>query len=310
MIEVSNLVKHYKRVKAVDGVSFSVDEGDIFGFIGPNGAGKTTTIKILATLLLPTSGTARVGGYDVVTESDKVRQILGYMPDYFGVYNDLKVWEYLDFFAAAYKIPRTRRVGIIDDVLALTDLVVKKDAFVAELSKGMKQRLCLARTLIHNPKVLILDEPASGLDPRARIEMRELLKELKAMGKTVLISSHILTELSDFCNKVGIIEAGRMVVSGDVDEILQAVSQGQLVSIKVPRGEAEAAAAVMRAHPKALAVSVREDDELEVHLDCAPDEVFGIVSELGSQGIKVLSFKEAVNSLEDIFMKVTRGQVN
>jgi ABC-2 type transport system ATP-binding protein len=310
MIEVTNLVKHYKRVKAVDGVNFSVDEGDIFGFIGPNGAGKTTTIKILATLLLPTSGSARVGGYDVVTESDKVRQILGYMPDYFGVYNDLKVWEYLDFFAAAYKIPRTRRVGIIDDVLALTDLVVKKDAFVAELSKGMKQRLCLARTLIHNPKVLILDEPASGLDPRARIEMRELLKELKAMGKTVLISSHILTELSDFCNKVGIIEAGRMVVSGDVDEILQAVSQGQLVSIKVPRGEAEAAAAVMRAHPKALNVALREDDEVEVHLDCQPDEVFGIVSELGSQGIKVLSFKEAVNSLEDIFMKVTRGQVN
>ena len=310
MIEVQNLVKHYKRVKAVDGVSFSVDEGDIFGFIGPNGAGKTTTIKILATLLLPSSGTARVGGYDVVTESDKVRQILGYMPDYFGVYNDLKVWEYLDFFAAAYKIPRTRRVGIIDDVLALTDLVVKKDAFVAELSKGMKQRLCLARTLIHNPKVLILDEPASGLDPRARIEMRELLKELKAMGKTVLISSHILTELSDFCNKVGIIEAGKMVVSGDVDEILQAVSQGQLVSIKVPRGEADAAAALLRAHPKALNVSVREDDELEVHLDCAPEEVFAIVSELGTQGIKVLSFKEAVNSLEDIFMKVTRGQVN
>jgi ABC-2 type transport system ATP-binding protein len=310
MIEVSNLVKHYKRVKAVDGVTFSVDEGDIFGFIGPNGAGKTTTIKILATLLLPTSGIARVGGYDVVTESDKVRQILGYMPDYFGVYNDLKVWEYLDFFAAAYKIPRTRRVGIIDDVLALTDLVVKKDAFVAELSKGMKQRLCLARTLIHNPKVLILDEPASGLDPRARIEMRELLKELKAMGKTVLISSHILTELSDFCNKVGIIEAGHMVVSGEVDQILQAVSQGQLISIKVPKGEAANAVAIMRDNPKVLRAEERESDEVEAHLDCTPEEVFAVVQTLTAQGVHVLSFKEAVNSLEDIFMKVTRGQVN
>jgi ABC-2 type transport system ATP-binding protein len=310
MIEVSNLVKHYKRTQAVNGISFSVDEGDIFGFIGPNGAGKTTTIKILATLLLPSSGTARVGGYDVVTESDKVRQILGYMPDYFGVYNDLKVWEYLDFFAAAYKIPRSRRVGIIDDVLALTDLVVKKDAFVAELSKGMKQRLCLARTLIHNPKVLILDEPASGLDPRARIEMRELLKELKSMGKTVLISSHILTELSDFCNKVGIIEAGRMVVSGAVSDILSQVSQGQLIAIKVPKGEAANAANIIRQHPKVLRADERESDEVEAHLDCTPEEVFGIVQTLTNQGVQVLSFKEAVNSLEDIFMKVTKGQVN
>lgn len=310
MIEVNNLYKHYKRVKAVDGISFRVEEGDIYGFIGPNGAGKTTTIKILSTLLLPTAGTAKVGGYDVVSESDKVRQILGYMPDYFGVYNDLKVWEYLDFFAAAYKIPRTRRVGIIDDVLALTDLVVKKDAFVAELSKGMKQRLCLARTLIHNPKVLILDEPASGLDPRARIEMRELLKELKAMGKTVFISSHILTELSDFCNKVGIIEAGRMVVSGDVDQILQAVSRGQLLTIKVPAGEAEAAQKLIAAHPQVLECFVKNGDEIELHFDGAPEQIPEFIQHLFSQGIKVLSFKEAVNSLEDIFMKVTKGQVN
>jgi ABC-2 type transport system ATP-binding protein len=232
------------------------------------------------------------------------------MPDYFGVYNDLKVWEYLDFFAAAYKIPRVRRVGIIDDVLALTDLVVKKDSFVAELSKGMKQRLCLARTLIHNPRVLILDEPASGLDPRARIEMRELLKELRSMGKTVLISSHILTELSDFCNKVGIIEAGRMVVSGEVDAILSQVSHGQLVAIKVPRGEAANAAGIIRQHPKVLRADERENDEVEAHIDCAPEEVFGIVQTLTQQGVHVLSFKEAVNSLEDIFMKVTKGQVN
>ena len=310
MIEVINLYKHYKRVKAVDGISFRVEEGDIFGFIGPNGAGKTTTIKILATLLLPTAGTAKVGGYDVVSDSDKVRQILGYMPDYFGVYNDLKVWEYLDFFAAAYKIPRTRRVGIIDDVLALTDLVVKKDAFVAELSKGMKQRLCLARTLIHNPKVLVLDEPASGLDPRARIEMRELLKELKSMGKTVFISSHILTELSDFCNKVGIIEAGRMVVSGDVGEILRAVSKGQLITVRVPEGESEAAQKLISQHPQVVECYAKDSDEVEVHFDGTPEQIPDFIQHLFGQGIKVLSFKEAVNSLEDIFMKVTKGQVN
>lgn len=310
MIEVNNLTKHYKRVRAVDGISFTVDEGDIFGFIGPNGAGKTTTIKILSTLLLPTSGTASVGGFDVVAESDKVRQLLGYMPDYFGVYNDLKVWEYLDFFAAAYKIPRTRRVGIIDDVLVLTDLQVKKDAFVAELSKGMKQRLCLARTLIHNPKVLILDEPASGLDPRARIEMRELLKELRNMGKTVFISSHILTELSDFCNKVGIIEAGRMIVSGDVDEILKSVSKGQLVRVEIPKGEAEHAVEVLKLHAQVLNCTIIEDDEVEVHFDGLKDDLPGLMQHCLNSGVKVMGFKESVNSLEDIFMKVTKGQVN
>ncbi|MBN2081493.1 ABC transporter ATP-binding protein [bacterium] len=310
MIEVNNLAKHFKRVRAVDGISFRVDEGDIYGFIGPNGAGKTTTIKMLATLLLPTSGSASVGGYDVVTESDKVRQLLGYMPDYFGVYNDLKVWEYLDFFAAAYKIPRSRRVGIIDDVLNLTDLIVKKDAFVAELSKGMKQRLCLARTLIHNPKVLILDEPASGLDPRARIEMRELMKELKSMGKTIFISSHILTELSDFCNKVGIIEAGKMIVSGDVDEILKAVSHGQLLVVQVPKGETQAALKALEAMPKVLEVFEKDDDEVEFHFDGGNEDRPALMKHLLDHGVNVLSIKDSVNSLEDIFMKVTKGQVN
>ena len=310
MIEVKNLVKHYKRVKAVDGISFTVDEGDIYGFIGPNGAGKTTTIKMLSTLLLPTSGSATIGGYDVVTQSDKVRQMLGYMPDYFGVYNDLKVWEYLDFFAAAYKIPRSRRVGIIDDVLNLTDLIVKKDAFVAELSKGMKQRLCLARTLIHNPKVLILDEPASGLDPRARIEMRELLKELKSMGKTIFISSHILTELSDFCNKVGIIEAGKMVVSGDVDEILKAVSHGQLLVLRVPKGQTEGALAALQAMPKVLECYVKDDDEVEFHFDGGDEDRPELMKHLLNHNVNVLSVHDSVNSLEDIFMKVTKGQVN
>jgi len=259
MIEVRNLVKRYKNVEALKGVNFSVEEGDIYGFIGPNGAGKTTTIRILATLLIPNDGEAYVGGFNVVKEPDKVRKIIGYMPDYFGVYDDLLVWEYLDFFGAAYRIPRAERAQIIDRTLELTNLGVKRESFVSELSKGMKQRLCLARTLIHDPDILILDEPAAGLDPRARIEMRELLKELKSMNKTIFISSHILSELSDFCNKVGIIELGEMIVSGDIDAILKQVSSGQLILIEFAEGtDLKAASEALQAYPKVSTVSEGE----------------------------------------------------
>src|SRR6266487_4649122 len=233
MVDIQHLRKDYRNLTAVKNLSLELEQGDIFGFIGPNGAGKTTTIKMLATLLIPTAGTASVNGIDVVKHPEQIRSIVGYMPDFFGVYDDIKVWEYLDFFAAAYRIPRDRRPQIIDDVLELTDLSVKKDAYVEELSRGMKQRLCLAKTLIHDPKVLLLDEPASGLDPRARIEIKELLKELKAMGKTIIISSHILPELADFCNKIGIIEQGEMIVSGDVNEIMRQVTGGKMLELRV-----------------------------------------------------------------------------
>ena len=310
MIEVRNLVKRYKNVDALKGVSFSVDEGDIYGFIGPNGAGKTTSIRILSTLLIPNEGEAYVAGYNCVKEPDKVRKIIGYMPDYFGVYNDLLVWEYLDFFGAAYKIPRADRAKIIDQVLEMTNLGVKRDAFVSELSKGMKQRLCLARTLIHDPDVLILDEPASGLDPRARIEMRELLKELKSMNKTIFISSHILSELSDFCNKVGIIELGEMVVSGDIDAILKQVSTGQLILIEFAEGTNLAAAALaLKAYPMVGEVWERDVNALEVHFEGGEDDTSQLMGHLLTAGFKVKSFKEAVNDLEDIFMKVTKGKV-
>lgn len=310
MIEVRNLVKRYKNVEALKGVNFSVEQGDIYGFIGPNGAGKTTSIRILATLLIPNEGEAYVAGYNVVKEPDKVRKIIGYMPDYFGVYNDLLVWEYLDFFGAAYRIPRAERASIIDKVLELTNLGVKRDAFVSELSKGMKQRLCLARTLIHDPDVLILDEPASGLDPRARIEMRELLKELKNMNKTIFISSHILSELSDFCNKVGIIELGEMVVSGDINAILKQVSTGQLILIEFSEGtELDKAAELLRLYPNVSNVWERDVDALEVHFEGKDDETSGLMAHLLTNGFKVKSFKEAVNDLEDIFMKVTKGKV-
>src|SRR6266849_230112 len=233
VIQIRHLRKEYKDLVAVKDLNLELEQGDIFGFIGPNGAGKTTTIKMLATLLIPTAGTALVNGIDVVRHPEQIRSIVGYMPDFFGVYDDIKVWEYLDFFAAAYRVPKNKRPQIIDDVLTLTDLNVKKDSYVESLSRGMKQRLCLAKTLVHDPKVMLLDEPASGLDPRARIEIRELLKELKSMGKTIIISSHILPELADFCNKIGIIEQGELVVSGEVQAIMQQVSGARVYEWKV-----------------------------------------------------------------------------
>src|SRR5947208_10486594 len=244
LIQIRHLRKEYKELVAVKDLNLELEPGDIFGFIGPNGAGKTTTIKMLSTLLTPTAGRAMVDGIDVVRYPEQVRGIVGYMPDFFGVYDDIKVWEYLDFFAAAYRIPKDKRPQIIDDVLTLTDLNVKKDSYVESLSRGMKQRLCLAKTLVHDPKVLLLDEPASGLDPRARIEIKELLKELKAMGKTIIVSSHILPEMEEFCNKVGIIERGEMIVAGDVNTIARTVRGHQNISIAVVN-EIERAEAIL-----------------------------------------------------------------
>jgi len=216
MIRVESLVKIYGKVRALDGLSFSVPERSIFGFVGPNGAGKTTTLKILATLLLPDSGKAWIAGSEVSVEPDQVKKNLGYMPDFFGVYSNLKANEYLEFYAQACGIPAARAKPVAKDLLELMDLSHKAGEFVEALSRGMKQRLCLARALVHDPPVLLLDEPASGLDPRARIEMRELLRELSTMGKTILISSHILSELAELCTNIGIIDQGRLVASGTI----------------------------------------------------------------------------------------------
>jgi ABC-2 type transport system ATP-binding protein len=307
MLEVQHLRKEYRNLIAVKDLSFRLEQGDIFGFIGPNGAGKTTTIKILATLLRPSAGRAVIDGIDVVRFPDAVRAIIGYMPDFFGVYDDIKVWEYLDFFAAAYKIPRSKRPGIIDDVLELTDLTVKKEAYVEELSRGMKQRLCLAKTLVHDPKVLLLDEPASGLDPRARIEIKELLKELKNMGKTIIISSHILPELADFCNKIGIIEQGELVVSGEVQAIMQQVSGAHVYQLRVLE-DSEGAAALLTARDDVRAVKP-VDGLLKLEYTGDPVEVHQLLRDLLVAGFKVQSFSEQETDLEDIFMKVTRGAV-
>jgi ABC-2 type transport system ATP-binding protein len=314
MVDIQHLRKDYRNLTAVKNLSLRLEQGDIFGFIGPNGAGKTTTIKMLATLLRPTSGRAYIDGIDVTREPEKVRGIIGYMPDFFGVYDDIKVWEYLDFFAAAYKIPRDRRPQIIDDVLELTDLTGKRDAYVEELSRGMKQRLCLAKTLVHDPKVLLLDEPASGLDPRARIEIKELLKELKSMGKTIIISSHILPELADFCNKIGIIEQGEMIVSGDVNEIMRQVTGGKILDLRVTEG-AERAVAILTALPDVKSArrapgEAGRGEEIKVEYTGDAGETYRLLDALRDGGIKVLAMAEQQTDLEDIFLKVTKGVVS
>ncbi|MBI5154032.1 ABC transporter ATP-binding protein [Candidatus Poribacteria bacterium] len=308
MIEIKGVTKVYKDLVAVNNLSFTIDKGDIFGFIGPNGAGKTTTIKILATLLKPTQGFALVCGYNVLTQADDVKRVMGYMPDSFGVYDDMKVWEYLDFFAAAYKIEKSRRKQIIDDVLQLTDLTHKKNDYVEALSRGMKQRLCLAKTLVHDPQVLLLDEPASGLDPRARIELRELLKELRNMGKTILISSHILTELADFCNTVGIIEQGNLLYAGDIKAITEQLRGARVVEVKVKEGfEQKAEDAFL--NDKNVQEVERDGQMLRIHLpvDFAQEDY--VTDKLVEQGIKFSSVRELEIDLEDVFMKVTKGIV-
>jgi ABC-2 type transport system ATP-binding protein len=308
MIEVRSLSKRFKKTEALKGVSFDIEQGDIYGYIGPNGAGKTTTIKILATLLLPTNGEAFIDGIDVIRDPMSVRRIIGYMPDFFGVYDEMKSWEYLDFFAACYRIPKHKRVGIIDDVLELTDLSNKKEAFVHELSRGMKQRLCLARCLVHDPKVLLLDEPASGLDPRARIELRELLKELGRMGKTILVSSHILTELADFCNTVGIIEAGEMVLSGRIETILREIRGARVVKIKIKEREEEAKE-ILLALEKVQECVISAPCSLTINFTGETDDMPDLVDVLKEAGIRVTSFSEEETDLEDLFMRVTKGIV-
>jgi len=255
MIEIQKLTKTFGNLTAVSNLDLTIGAGDIFGFIGPNGAGKTTTMRILVTLMEPTGGAAFIDGLDVTKKGKDVRRRVGYMPDFMGVYDDLKVFEYLEFFAAAFGIEFRKRKGIVDGVLELTDLVSKQDALVDSLSRGMQQRLGLARVLIHDPKVLILDEPASGLDPRARIEMRELLRELKRMGKTIMISSHILSELEEICDRIGIIERGQLVFGGTLEEIRPRLGIQGKVRVKV-LGEGLRAMELLSVLPQIQSVEV------------------------------------------------------
>ncbi|MCP4644552.1 MAG: ABC transporter ATP-binding protein, partial [bacterium] len=276
-----------------------------FGFIGPNGAGKTTTLRIMSTLLRPTTGKAIVAGIDVVHQPYEVKKVLGFMPDAFGVYDGMRLREYLDFFGAAYKIPRKKRKSIIDDVLELTDLTTKADDFVSAFSRGMKQRCCLAKTLLHDPKVLLLDEPASGLDPRARIEMRELLKTLRDMGKTILISSHILSELGDMCNKIGIIEHGKLLKAGNYREILNSIRVEREIRLEVLDGADQAAQILEEA--KGIGNVERSGNEFHIESILGRNELADLLGLLMKSGVKVLFFEEDEGTLEDVFLHVTKG---
>lgn len=310
MIEIKGLTKRYRDLVAVRDLNLTIAAGEVFGFIGPNGAGKTTTIKSLATLLEPTTGTVHVNGIDVLKHPLEVRKIIGYMPDFFGVYDDVKVWEYLDFFAAAYKIAANKRKPIIDDVLELTDLTEKRESYVEGLSRGMKQRLCLAKTLVHDPKLLLLDEPASGLDPRARIEFRALLKELRSMGKTIFVSSHILPELADFCNVVGIMERGNLIVAGRVDEIVQKLEGGIVLDVRLSGAEENGARArqLLAGYPEIKDIR-SEGNHLEIQFTGAHDKLPPLLAHLVGHGIPVATFSQRAADLEDVFMKVTAGAV-
>jgi ABC-2 type transport system ATP-binding protein len=308
MIETKKLSKNFGNLVAVDNLDLHIEAGDIFGFIGPNGAGKTTTMRILVTLLEPTSGAAFIDGLDVTREGKQVRRRVGYMPDFMGVYDDLKVFEYLEFFAAAFGIEYRKREAIVDGVLELTDLVSKRNAPVDSLSRGMQQRLGLARVLIHDPKVLILDEPASGLDPRARIEIRELLRELKRMGKTIMISSHILSELEEICDRIGIIERGQFVFSGTIAEIRPRLGIHSKVRVKV-LGDESRAVELLTALPQIQQVDV-VGDYLSVTFR-EGETTDGIIARtLVNGGVDLVYLQPEQLKLDDAFLQLTKGIVH
>ncbi|MFO0809523.1 MAG: ABC transporter ATP-binding protein [Gemmataceae bacterium] len=322
MIETRDLTKTYGDLYALNRLTLKLDKGDVYGFIGPNGAGKTTTMRILATLLNPSWGEASVCGYSIYNGAKDIRRVIGYMPDFFGVYDDMKVIEYLEFFAAAYRIKGPERRKKCDQVLELVDLGYKRDALVTSLSRGMTQRLGLARVLLHEPQVLLLDEPASGLDPRARIEMRGLLKELRKMGKTILVSSHILPELADICNKIGIIERGKLLFDGDVNTAIRQVQQKVVFDVKVPPEQLGQAEDILRRHGDVESCERKEPEEFEEIRKRDADEflrvtlkdgIFDggfIAEELVKNGVRLRMLREEEIDLEDVFMGITKGITN
>lgn len=308
MIELIDFGKDYGDFTAVERLNLKIGAGEMFGFIGPNGAGKSTTIRFLATLLKASRGDGTVNGHSVTRDPMAVRQCVGYMPDNFGVYDGMKVWEFLDFFAVTYRIGRSQRKKVIADVLELLDLTHKRDDFVNGLSRGMTQRLCLAKTLIHDPPVLILDEPTSGLDPRARVEIKALFKELRRMGKTILISSHILTELADCCTSIGIIERGQLLMSGPIDEVYRRIHGDRVVEVKFV-DQMDVGLSIIRSSPHLRDLRVNNHTAI---LALATDDrgVAELLGQLVSQGAGVRSFAEKEPTLEDVFMLVTKGLVS
>ncbi len=308
MIELIDFGKDYGEFTAVECLNLKIEAGEMFGFIGPNGAGKSTSIRFLATLLRATRGEGVVNGFSVTRDPMSVRQSVGYMPDTFGVYDGMKVWEFLDFFAVAYAIPRSRRSHVIQDVLELLDLTHKRDDFVNGLSRGMKQRLCLAKTLVHDPPVLILDEPASGLDPRARLEMKALLKELRRMGKTIMISSHILSELADCCTSIGIIERGQLLMHGPIQDVYRRIRGNRIIEISF-NNQMDVGLSVIRSSPYCREVQV-EEQKVIVELETDDAGVAELLAQLMANQVEVRSYADKDPTLEDVFMLVTKGLVS
>jgi len=307
MIELIDFGKDYGEFRAVERLNLKIEAGEMFGFIGPNGAGKSTTIRFLSTLLKASRGEGIVNGHSVTRDPMAVRYSIGYMPDNFGVYDGMKVWEFLDFFAVAYKIGKAKRKQVINDVLELLDLGHKRDDYVNGLSRGMKQRLCMAKTLVHDPPVLILDEPTSGLDPRARIEVKALFKELRRMGKTILISSHILTELADCCTSIGIIERGQLLMSGPIEDVYRRIRGNRTIEIRF-NDNMDVGLSVVRSHPACRNVSV-DVNHCVVEMDCDDKGVSELLNQLVHNKVGIHNFAEKDPSLEDVFMMVTKGLV-
>ena len=304
-VQTTDLTRMYGSMVALSNLNLTVNRGDLFGFIGSNGAGKTTTLRILATFLAPSSGKAEVLGHDVVKDADAVRHTIGYMPDFFGVYKDMEVTEYLDFFGACYKIPSAQREKTVNDVLELVGLTEKRGALIGALSRGMQQRLGLARVLIHDPQLLLLDEPASGLDPRARIEMMAILQELQRLGKTIIISSHILSELQTLCNRVAIIEKGKLIYSGPVQGVRDQMSNGQVYWVTVA-GDSAKALEVLKGRKEVQEV-VPSDGQLKVTFANDVDPGF-LAEALVHGGIRIKGLWEDELGLEEVFLRVTRGE--
>lgn len=305
MIETHDLTKKYGDFYAIKNIELSLGEGDVFGFIGPNGAGKTTTMRILATLLNPSWGEAYVGGHSIYTKPKEIRHMIGYMPDFFGVYDDMTVVEYLEFFAAAYRIGQPQRRKVVNEVLELVDLDFKRNAFANTLSRGQTQRLGLARVLLHDPQVLLLDEPASGLDPRARIKMRELIKKLGAMGKTIMVSSHILPELADICNKIGIIERGELQVNATVEEVMRQTRQKKVLLIDVAENK-ETACKLLNGS-NLVEKATTESEHIRVILNEDESDYSELAASLIQAGHRLTLLKEEEIDLETAFMELTKG---
>lgn len=306
MLHIENLNKYYGKFKAVDNLSLEIPKGEIFGFVGPNGAGKTTTMRITCGLLDATSGIVQVDGVDARKNSKELKRKIGYMPDFFGVYDDLKVTEYMEFYASIYGIKGAEAKKITDDLLELVDLSDKKDFYVDSLSRGMKQRLCLARSLVHNPELLVLDEPASGMDPRARIEMKNILRTLQTMGKTIILSSHILPELAEICTSIGIIEKGSMVISGSVEDIMRQIYGSRKLRLKV-LSEQENTEFLLKENPLIDGINALSNGVIEFNFKGEDKDINELLISLMDRNIPVVTISELDGNLEDIFLKVTHG---